>query len=49
MGQECGHLGLSTRGVVGEQVASWRDLGLNPSEPGRAGSHFLGLQVSGAL
>lgn len=48
-GQGCGHLGLSTRGVVGEQVASWRDLGFSPSEAGRPGSHFLGLQVLGAL
>lgn len=49
MGQGWGHLGLSTRSVVGEQVASWWDLGLYPSKQGCAGGHFLGLQVPGAL
>lgn len=44
-----GHLGLSTRGVIGEQVASWWDLGLNPSEQSCAGGHFLGLQIPRAL
>lgn len=49
VGWRWGHLGLSIRGVVGEQVASRWDLGLNPSKQGCAGGHFLGLQVPGAL
>lgn len=43
------HLCLSTKGVETEQVASRRDLGLSPSEQGRAGGYFLGLQVLGGF
>lgn len=48
-GERGWHLGLSARGVETKQVACGRDLGLNPGEQSRAGSHFLGLQVLGAL
>lgn len=44
-----GHLGPATRGVEAEQVACGPDLGLSPSEQGRAGGHFLGLQVPRGL
>lgn len=48
-GAGVGHLGLSARGVEGDQVASWGDLGSSPSEQDCAGGHFLGLQVLGGL
>lgn len=49
VGQQWGHLGLSSRRVVGEQVARRWDLGLNATKQGCVGGHFIGFQVQGAL